>query len=78
MNPVERVEILEMREEMRSQFHDLREDMARGFRDLTRREEDTRDRVARMEGGIAMVRWLGPGGVAALIIGLLIQSGLLR
>ena len=85
MNPIERVELLEIRQEfrdglavIRSDNASLREDMARGFRDMSRREDETRDRVARMEGGIGMVRWLGPGGVAALIIGLLIQAGVIR
>lgn len=89
MTPVERVELVEMRDEFREtladisasqreSFREMREDMARGFRDLSRKEDDTRERVARMEGGIGMVRWLGPGGVAAIIIGLLIQAGVLR
>ena len=60
----------------------VREDMARGFRDMSRREDETRERVVRMEGriegGLGMVRWLGPSGVAALIIGLLIQAGVIR
>lgn len=85
MNPVERVELLEMRQEWREGYEQIRldlravrEDQARGFRDLARREEDTRDRVARMEGGVAMIRWLGPGGVVALVIGILFQAGVLR
>ena len=78
MTPIERVELSELQAQMTVEFRDLRAEMARGFRDLARREEDTRDRVARMEGGVAMVKWLGPGGIVAIVAGLLIQAGLIH
>jgi hypothetical protein len=78
MTPVERVELSELQQQMVHEFRSLREDMARGFRDMSRREDDTRDRVARMEGGVAMVRWLGPSGIVAIVAGLLIQAGFIR
>lgn len=78
MTPVERVELAELRTEMLQQFENLRADMARGFRDLTIREDDTRERVAKMEGGLGMVRWLGPGGLLALLLGMLAQAGVIH
>lgn len=82
MTPVERVELLELRDEIRGLFHDVRADIARGFRDVAVRENETRERVTRLEGRIegslSMVKWLGPGGIAALLLGLLAQAGVLR
>ena len=78
MTGVERAELADLREEMNGHFAQLREDLSRGFRDASKRESETRDRVARIEGGIGMVKWLGPGGIAALIVGLLLQSGVIH
>lgn len=42
---------------------------------LDREVDNLAARVDRIEGGMALVRWLGPAGVAALILGMLAAFG---
>jgi len=74
MTPIKKAELHELRTEIRA----FREEMVANFRDLTIRENDTRDRVARIEGSVAVIRWVGPGGIIAVVIGILFQMGILR
>jgi hypothetical protein len=75
MTPVERAELADLRREVNEGFEALRQEMARGFRDSAERDRETRSKVDEMRGAVGVVKWLGPAGVVALIVGCLFQVG---
>ena len=56
----------------------LRNEQAARFTGLETRIDRVESRQDRNDGRIDMVKWLGPSGLAALLLGILVMTGVLR
>jgi len=54
----------------------IEDKLDRRLNTLDDKVDQIKSRVDRIEGGVMMIRWLGPAGTAALIIGLLWIAGI--
>ena len=57
---------------------DMRTEMGSRFSALENRIDRVEQRQDRNDGRLDMVKWLGPAGIAALILGVLVMTGSLR
>lgn len=55
----------------------VRTEMGRRIDETDRKVDGALSRLDRMEGGIGMVKWLGPSSIGLLIIGFLVVSGVI-
>lgn len=54
----------------------IEDKLDRRLNSLDKKVDDVKSRVDRIEGGVMMLRWLGPSGVVALLVGLLWIAGI--
>lgn len=61
-----------------SRLDRIEDKLDRRLNDLDSKVDDVSSRLDRMEGGLGMLRWLGPTGVVAVIFAIATAAGLIR
>ena len=64
--------------DIQSQLNRIEDKIDRRLTELEVKVDAATSRLDRMEGGLSMLRWLGPTGVIAVIIAVAQSSGLIR